>query len=500
MMFLRCLQFSYAGGLLQRVSGCWRDVWFQPDARRTDGLRRCEGLGFQSSMEKYGYAWFLDKLNWDTMTFRQPSAQYMMFNSPSMQAAFHARYAQIRDVRLDFLRVHQAHRWMEEFSSIPPCLDLLAEFLRQLSLCVFRKDVFLQVKRLLHPDHASRALAGEVPLSYDSISGVFIKGAQPLQLLDQRRIAVKSVDTIFAWLWEWKDGRFDRKGWKDKPYRMVYQQSFEAVHQILGKDRAREWKKALKTSFLQSHWLLPYPHSNGFMRRSKDTGQEVWWSNFNAGLYEHYRQWHGVSRGGDPFPAEYIKHHPTTGWGRSSGESQYMENAMEPEMDLVRLPEGEFYEKLLQIADRFSQNPDAPAWKTKAPQTIFGFGIRIGDDSLLKAQRKVKGTAAQDFCMQMIQALDEYEVLGHSGRMLRPRKRHRRQVPSAARDTEDEITSDEESIANRRDRLAANILELEPKMREAVTAEREQYRWPLLHSVHLKHLEPRLQRFKVAGT
>ena len=160
-------------------------------------------------MAEYGYAWFLDKLNWDTMTFRQPSAQYMMFNSPSMQAAFHARYAQIRDVRLDFLRVHQAHRWMEEFSSIP-CLDLLEDFLRQLSLCVFRKDVFLQLKRLLHPDHASRALAGEAPLSHDSISGLFIKGAQPLQLLDQRRIAVKSMDTIFAWLWEWKDSHIKR--------------------------------------------------------------------------------------------------------------------------------------------------------------------------------------------------------------------------------------------------------------------------------------------------
>lgn len=82
MMFLRCLQFSYTGGLLQRVSGCWRDVWFRPDARRTDGLRRCEGLGSQRSMEASGYAWFLDKVDWDTMTFRQPSAQYMMFNSP----------------------------------------------------------------------------------------------------------------------------------------------------------------------------------------------------------------------------------------------------------------------------------------------------------------------------------------------------------------------------------------------------------------------------------
>jgi hypothetical protein len=64
---------------------------------------------------EYGYAWFLDKLNRDTRSFRQPSAQYMMFNSPSMQ-----------------------------------------------------------VKRLLHPDHASCALTGKVPLNYQSINDVFL--------------------------------------------------------------------------------------------------------------------------------------------------------------------------------------------------------------------------------------------------------------------------------------------------------------------------------------
>ncbi|KAJ5129708.1 uncharacterized protein N7515_005747 [Penicillium bovifimosum] len=102
MMFLRCLQFSYGGGLIERVSGCWRDVWSRPDAQRPDGLRRCEGLGFKRTMEEFGYAWFLDKVNWDTTTFRQPSARHMMFNSPSMQGqeAYHARYSQIRDVRL----------------------------------------------------------------------------------------------------------------------------------------------------------------------------------------------------------------------------------------------------------------------------------------------------------------------------------------------------------------------------------------------------------------
>ncbi|EWZ78628.1 hypothetical protein FOCG_18198 [Fusarium oxysporum f. sp. radicis-lycopersici 26381] len=84
LMFLRCLQFSYTGGLIQKVGGCWQDVRQQPDARQLNGLRRHEGLGFKLTMERYGYAWFLDKIDWNTLTFRQPYAPYMMFNNSSM--------------------------------------------------------------------------------------------------------------------------------------------------------------------------------------------------------------------------------------------------------------------------------------------------------------------------------------------------------------------------------------------------------------------------------
>ncbi|GKU15871.1 unnamed protein product [Fusarium langsethiae] len=47
LMFLRCLRFSYTGGLIQKVGGCWQDVRQQPDARQPNGLRRHEGLGFK---------------------------------------------------------------------------------------------------------------------------------------------------------------------------------------------------------------------------------------------------------------------------------------------------------------------------------------------------------------------------------------------------------------------------------------------------------------------
>ena len=104
-----------------------------------------EGLGFRRTMEQFGYAWFLDKIDWHTLTFRQPYAAYMMFNNPSMQAAYRARYSQVRDVRLDFIRVDKARQWMLEFSVIPSCLEVLGKYLRQLCLCAFRKDVFSHV-------------------------------------------------------------------------------------------------------------------------------------------------------------------------------------------------------------------------------------------------------------------------------------------------------------------------------------------------------------------
>ncbi|KAH7341167.1 hypothetical protein BKA66DRAFT_448341 [Pyrenochaeta sp. MPI-SDFR-AT-0127] len=84
LMFLRCLQFSYSGGLIQRTGGLWQDVRLESNVNQPNGLGRYEGLGFRDSMKQHGYAWFMDKVDWETMTFRQPFAQYMMFNNPSM--------------------------------------------------------------------------------------------------------------------------------------------------------------------------------------------------------------------------------------------------------------------------------------------------------------------------------------------------------------------------------------------------------------------------------
>ncbi|KAL2812457.1 hypothetical protein BDW59DRAFT_155254 [Aspergillus cavernicola] len=250
------------------------------------------GLIQQTTMKQFGYAWFLNKL----------FTQHIMFNSSSMQAVYCAYY----------LQVYDAYQWIAEFSSIPPCLDLLEDFLRQLCLCVFWKDVFAQIKQLLHPDHIAQALAGEVPLCWPRLVG-------------GNRLKVKTFEALYAWLWEWKDGHYDRKGW----------QSFEIITQIRGKNQARH------------HWLLPYPHRAGFMQKSKETGQEIWWSNYHNGLDKIA-----------VYPAMYARHYPTQGWAWS--QPQYINHSIKPEIELVSLSEADLYHRLCTAATKFNQEPLLP--------------------------------------------------------------------------------------------------------------------------------------------
>ncbi|KAM6508534.1 hypothetical protein FALCPG4_018374 [Fusarium falciforme] len=125
-----------------------------------------------------------------------------MFNNPSMQAAYHARYRQIRDVRIDFIRVGKVRQWMIEFSAVPAYLDLLADYLRQFCLYAFRKDVFTHIKSTLHPERKEATLAGEIPLYYDSIREALAERHRPPELAHGRRLAVKNIDVLFAWLWD----------------------------------------------------------------------------------------------------------------------------------------------------------------------------------------------------------------------------------------------------------------------------------------------------------
>jgi hypothetical protein len=131
----------------------------------------------------------------------------MLFNNPSMQNAYRARYTQVRDVRADFIAVSKIEQLMQQFRGFPQCQEFLEDELRQMCLCAFRKDVFQHIKDLLKKDAVEDALAGKVPLYWSSLNRVLRSRHCPPRLATGKRLAVQSVDVLFSWLWE-HDSRF----------------------------------------------------------------------------------------------------------------------------------------------------------------------------------------------------------------------------------------------------------------------------------------------------
>ena len=99
---------------------------------------------------------------------------------------------------------------MLEFNAIPACLDILEDYLRELCLYAFRKDIFFHIKSSVKPEYLEAALARDIPLYYDSIMNSMLKDCPPLQLAEGNRLAIKDINILFAWLWKTTDNQFER--------------------------------------------------------------------------------------------------------------------------------------------------------------------------------------------------------------------------------------------------------------------------------------------------
>jgi hypothetical protein len=461
-------------------------------------------------MESYGYAWFLDKIDWNTLTFRQPYAPYMMFNNPSMQNVYRARYHQVRDVRIDFIRVNKTYQCMLEFSAIPKCLDLLENYLRELCLCAFRKDVFFHVKSALKPEYLESALSGQIPLCYESVNNAMLKDHQPLQLAQGNRLAVKDIHVLFAWLWKSKDDYFERQGWNEKPYRMLFKQSFHAIKTARGKVGARKWRQDLKRSFLGSHWILPYPHSRGFMRRDKEEKQFIWWPSAHQGLVRHYAKSRQIGTLAHPLPASNIKLHPIDGWQLATTlfSKSYMPHVIQPEQDLIRMPENELYAELVRLREQVTagliQCPfPAPMLELDNSPNGHYFPSKECPIKKMKVAKTFEECDEVNECLWFLKrGLETYERLQHGQLKRRKRRRRNRATiqsdtdsSSVSEDEEAEYTSDEESLVIMRKKQAQAVRHMESRLHELIEAYGRRYpQWKKHYNPELRELNCRLEK------
>ncbi|EFW14240.1 conserved hypothetical protein [Coccidioides posadasii str. Silveira] len=302
MMFLQCLLCVYGGqgNHLCHSSGLWLDCQVQLPPESSDTEQIQESLEMASTLELYGYAWFLDKLDWMAMTFKPPHQAHMVFNTPTLQMAYYQQYQQLIKFKSDFVLFYNVFSCMLDVCLDPTCSVLLLQLLVNLCLRVFQKNVFRSLadcvtQQPLHSARLEDACNGEIPLTCAGILQIFQHSHfwEDIQFITGSRMKVRNIEMLFAWLWGWDgNGNSDWlcKHWKSKQYWVLFHQSFDVIVSVYGTQQACEWRTIVKQTFICSHWILPYPSTAAFWACGKG-GKLQSWASTHSGLVNYLQQY-----------------------------------------------------------------------------------------------------------------------------------------------------------------------------------------------------------------
>lgn len=110
---LRALRHCYGSSLTALQPVLFKGQWEQKKSGVRSTLR--EGLGMDSTMERYGIAWFLPKINWAVTRFKREHQANLIQGSMLLHREYRRPWRAVRDLRSVFVRLSQADAWFDEY-------------------------------------------------------------------------------------------------------------------------------------------------------------------------------------------------------------------------------------------------------------------------------------------------------------------------------------------------------------------------------------------------
>ena len=212
----------------------------------------------------YEYVWFLDKLNWNVITFQSSHWVNMIFNTLSLQIIYHSQYCQIIESKSDFIKFHDVFALMKTHHFNIIRLMLLLYLLTDLVFHIFYKDVFIaliddKIKQSLNFKQIMITQKRNISLTETEVFWVFLHldFSDDLQFLTQTHQRVISIEILFTWLWNWNendsDNDWSHMHWKSKLYCVLFCQMFDVIVQTYELQQTHKWWAHMRHTFIHSH-------------------------------------------------------------------------------------------------------------------------------------------------------------------------------------------------------------------------------------------------------
>jgi hypothetical protein len=274
-MFLRLLRFGSGSHQLAREIAVW---WDERRSRRTG--KQYYGLGFSTTVGRYGYGWLLPKIDWERFTFFEDLPGRSLFGNVPMAEAFKARWRAVREIKDDFVKVETLGRLLQRYQSSEDAQDVLLNHMVWTCIRHFRKDVFSSIRGDIRPEYRAAAIEGQFPLCKANLDKILTPGSESsddvprYRLASGNKMAFKELGSFVDFLWDFDDGQ-ERKHWAQKGYRVLYERCIQIISDCCGQRTAELFTCRIKERFPLSNWIVPYPNRTVFWQHTK--GHERMW-------------------------------------------------------------------------------------------------------------------------------------------------------------------------------------------------------------------------------
>ena len=259
---LQTLRFSPIAGDYQTSRGHWfseRRLRGRDGQRRETSLLRV-GLGFEQTMEEFGYCWWLPRVDWRRLSISLSFAESILFHNRTLINAHVERHQQVVSLEDANETLQRYGRWLRQYGQHAENRRDLFYLMAHRLLQQYRNDVEYVIRD-------GKPQQGK-PVQNFSWQGLRdVAPAAEVAPVNGLRTQKRRPLEVFELLWGDVDRdtplpqhlHFHTTGW-----RVMYRQVRANIRATLEPKALTEFEQLLFTELATYHWVYPWPErSNG---------------------------------------------------------------------------------------------------------------------------------------------------------------------------------------------------------------------------------------------